>query len=124
MSPRGRSRRSILGVAVAIALAAAAGCGEDDEPRGADLTETRCPLVQAGDGNAYLPADDSFDTAELVGEPFERARATAAEHGCDVVVAKRDGEGVPVPTDIDPARIYVYTQDGVVTEIEGVGGGI
>ena len=27
-------------------------------------------------------------------------------------------------TDFDPKRIYVYTEDGVVTEIEGVGGGI
>ena len=34
------------------------------------------------------------------------------------------GKGVPVTTDFDPARIYVYTENGVVTEIEGVGGGI
>ena len=35
-----------------------------------------------------------------------------------------DGEGKPVPTDVDPERIYVYIEDGVVTEIEGVGGGL
>jgi hypothetical protein len=40
------------------------------------------------------------------------------------VVSLEDGKGVPVPIDIDPKRIYVYTEDGVVTEIEGVGGGI
>ncbi len=41
-----------------------------------------------------------------------------------VVVAKEDGKGLPVPADVDPKRIYVYTEDGKVTEIEGVGGGI
>ena len=70
------------------------------------------------------PAKDSFDTAELIGRQFETARAEAAGHGCELVVAMRDGAGVAVPTDIDPKRIYVYTEDDVVTEIEGVGGGI
>jgi hypothetical protein len=120
-------RRSIL--CVAVALAALSGCGDDDgKAAGEDLTAIRCPLVptgeQVGGVDQYAPAEDSFDTAELVGEPLEQARTTAAEHGCDVVVAMRDGEGVPVPTDLDPTRIYVYTDDGVVTEIEGVGGGI
>jgi hypothetical protein len=35
-----------------------------------------------------------------------------------------DGTGQPVPTDVDPTRIYVYTENDVVTEIEGVGGGL
>ncbi len=116
-SPRGRSRWSILAVAGAAVLAT--GCGGADEPRGEDLTETRCPLTQSGE-----PAENSFDTAELVGEPLEQATTKAAEHGCEIVVAKRDGEGEPVPTDVDPKRIYLYTEDGVVSEIEGVGGGI
>lgn len=111
----------MLGVLLVLALVG--GCGDDGEKAGGgDLTATRCPLV--ADGDRYVPADDSFDTAELVGEPLERARSTASDHGCEVVVAMRDGEGLPVPTDVDPSRIYVYTDDGVVTEIEGVGGGI
>ena len=40
------------------------------------------------------------------------------------VVAMEDGKGLPVATDVDPKRIYVYTEDGVVTQVEGVGGGI
>ena len=115
-----------MAAAAALALG---GCGGDgDEPeQGADLTRLRCPLVASGEVGGvqqYRPADDAFDTAELIGQGIDEAGATAGEHGCEVVVAKRDGEGLPVPTDVDPERIYVYTEDGVVTEIEGVGGGI
>jgi hypothetical protein len=126
---RGRRMvRARLGLAVAGAIALA-GCGGDDQkPEGRDLTAVRCPLVatgeQVGGVDRYEPAKDSFDTAELIGQQVEKARFAAAGHGCEVVVAMRDGEGVAVPTDIDPKRIYVYTEHGVVTEIEGVGGGI
>jgi hypothetical protein len=41
-----------------------------------------------------------------------------------VVVSMQDGRSMPVPVDIDPKRIYVYTKGGVVTEIESVGGGL
>lgn len=114
-------------VALACALA---GCGGADEerPEGADLTAIRCPLVATGEKvggvTQYEPAADSFDTGELLGDRFDDARATAADHGCELVVSMRDGKGQPVPADIDPKRVYVYTEDGVVTEIEGVGGGI
>jgi hypothetical protein len=108
---------------LAVACALLAGCGGGDEqPEGADLTAVRCPLVKTGD--RYEPAKDSFDTSELIGQRLEDARATASEHGCEIVESLRDGEGLPVPTDIDPKRVYVYTEDGVVTEIEGVGGGL
>ena len=118
-------RRSIWVLGIALAVAVGSGCGGgDDEPTGSDLTAIRCPLVQVDGSDRYQPAKDSFDTAELIGKRLEDAEATAAEHGCEAVVAKRDGEGLPVPTDVDPTRIYVYTEDDVVTEIEGVGGGI
>jgi len=118
----------MLGVAAA-AVVALAGCGGGDEPpAGKDLTALRCPLVpageQAGGVQQYRPAEDAFDTSELIGEPLDDAGAAAAEHGCEIEVAKEDGKGLPVPADVDPKRIYVYTEDGVVTEIEGVGGGI
>jgi hypothetical protein len=123
---RGGTRALSLAFACGILLA---GCGDDEQrPQGADLTAVRCPLVATGEEvggvERYEPADDSFDTSELIGAQFGDAQATAAEHGCDIVVSMRDGEGQPVPTDIDPRRVYVYTEDGVVTEIEGVGGGI
>jgi len=96
-----------------------AGCGGDDPPEGRDLTALRCPL--AADGR---PAENAFDTAELIGKPIAEAETAAAEHTCEIVVAQEDGRGLPVPADTDPKRIYVYTEDGVVTEIEGVGGGL
>src|SRR4051794_20950035 len=93
-------------VAVVVAIAFLAGCGGEKAAKGSDLTTIRCPAEHAA---------NSFDTAELIGNKLDDARQTAAGHGCDVVVAMKDGEGVPVPIDVDPKRIYVYTENGVVT---------
>jgi hypothetical protein len=115
-------RRQLVGAAAVLVLVAAGCGGDDEEPAGSNLNALRCPLVQSG--NTYKPAKDSFDTAELIGQRLEEAEATAGEHGCEIVVAMEDGAGQPVPTDIDPERSDVDTEKGVVTEIEGVGGGI
>ena len=56
--------------------------------------------------------------------PLADAEAKAAEHRCTIVVSIEDGTGMPVPIDVDPTRIYVYTEKDVVTQIEGVGGGL
>jgi hypothetical protein len=127
-----RTRGIIAGAIVAalvIGAVALATLGDDERaPAGADLTTLRCPLVATPtttDGQPrYEPAPDAFDTGELIGLPLDEARAAAAEHGCEIVVSLEDGKGLPVPIDVDPKRIYVYTEDGAVTEIEGVGGGI
>ena len=118
-------------VLLGLSLALLAGCGGDDdagEPAGTDLNAVRCPMVPTGDFTGgveqFEPAKDSFDTAELIDQKLADAEKTAAEHGCNVVVSMEDGKGVPVTTDFDPARIYVYTEKDVVTQIEGVGGGI
>lgn len=119
-------KRTLL---LACALAAG-GCGGDsdaDAPRGRDLTAVECPMertVQPNGEERYAPAENAFDTAELLGEKVKPARAKAAEHGCEIVVASEDGRGRPVPIELDPTRIYVFVERGVVTYIEGVGGGI
>ena len=121
---------AVIVAGLAVGGLALASLGDEDErpTRGADLTALKCPLVptaRSADGQQeYEPAPDAFDTAELIGLRLDDARSLAAEHGCDIVVSVEDGRGVPVPIDVDPKRIYVYTQDGAVTEIEGVGGGI
>ena len=112
-------RPTSLAILLSALLLGLAGCGDDDPPEGRDLTALQCPLTAEGE-----PAENAFDTSELIGERLEDAEATAAEHTCVIVVAMEDGKGLPVPADVDPKRIYVYTEDGVVTEIEGVGGGI
>ena len=120
-------RRNLAALGIGIVLLA--GCGGDDEqePTGQDLTAVKCPLEATGkqvDGiDEYLPAKNAFDTKTLLGKPLAEAESIAADHGCTVVVAIKDGEGQPVTTDIDPARITVYTEDDDVTQIEGVGGG-
>jgi hypothetical protein len=112
-------RCAVVTATVAFACVVFAGCGGDKPAKGADLTKVRCPATASG-----RPAAGSFDTAELVGMPLADAQTRASRAGCDVVVAMKDGKGVPVPIDVDPKRIYVYTEHGAVTEIEGVGGGI
>ncbi len=121
-----RTRRA-LGALLAgvIVCGLLAGCGDEKEPpKGVDLTAVRCPLVPKGDTGQFEPAKNAFDTAELVGLELGDAEAKAAEHGCNVVVSMEDDKGLPVSTELDPTRIFVHTEDGAVSEIEGVGGGL
>ncbi len=60
----------------------------------------------------------------LLNLPLEEARQKAAEKGCEIAVSVQDGAGQPVPIELNPKLIYVYTEKGRVTQIEGVGGGI
>ena len=123
---------AVVAVAVlavgSIALAARGGDEENEKPStSSDLTALKCPL-EAVDPNVpepeYRPAKDAFDTSELLDKPLTDARTIAQRHGCEVIVSVQDGSGLPVPLDFDPTRIYVYTEKDVVTEIEGVGGGL
>ena len=122
--------RSTLPVALALTLVTA-GCGGDDDdesaPEGQDLTAIECPMERAGREAGvpqFEPAENAFNTGELIGLELSEASATAGEHGCDIIVSIADGEGQPVPVEINLKAIYVYTEDDVVTQIEGVGGGI
>ena len=123
----GRIRKSITGLVLALALVAA-GCGDDDaEPEATDLTAIQCPMEQVGEEAGqpqFEPAENAFNTAELIGMELADAQARAAEHDCEIIVSIADVKGQPVPIELNPKAIYVYTEDGVVTEIEGVGGGI
>ena len=121
-------------VAVAVlavaSIAIAARGGEEEKPnKGTDLTAIKCPLEPTGatgDGGEpeYKPAKDAFDTAELIGLKLADARKKASAKGCDIVVSVKDGAGQPVPIELNPKLIYLYTAKDVVTQIEGVGGGI
>jgi hypothetical protein len=120
---------SSLPLALAFLLAVA-GCGDDDDeaaPVAEDLTAIECPMERAGREAGvpqFEPAENAFDTSELIGLELSEASALAGEHGCEVIVSIADGEGQPVPVEINLKAIYVYTEDDVVTQIEGVGGGI
>jgi hypothetical protein len=120
-------------VAVALlaiaSIAIAARSGDDKKAtKGTDLSVVRCPLEPTGKtvgGVAeYKPAKDAFNTAELVGLKLDDAKKKAAGKRCDIIVSVKDGAGQPVPIELNPKLIYVYTEKDVVTQIEGVGGGI
>ena len=91
----------------------------DPVPAGTDAASST-PAVSRN----CKPAKDAFDTAELLDLPLEEARQKAAEKGCEIAVSVQDGAGQPVPIELNPKLIYVYTEKGRVTQIEGVGGGI
>lgn len=125
----------MLALAVVVLLAgasiaiAARGDKEETTSKGTNLNALRCPLEPTGktgaDGQPELrAAKDAFDTAALIGLPLEQARQKAAGSGCDIVVSVQDGAGQPVPIELNPKLIYVYTEQGRITQIEGVGGGI
>jgi hypothetical protein len=117
-------------LAVASIAIAARGGEEDNKPKkGTDLTAIRCPLEPTGATDAggepeYRPAKNAFDTAKLIGLKLDEARKMASSSGCDIVVSVKDGAGQPVPIELNPKLIYVYTENDAVTQIEGVGGGI
>jgi hypothetical protein len=117
-------------VLLAIAsIAIAARSGDDKKAtKGTDLSVIRCPLEPTGKtvGGVpeYRPAKDAFNTAELVGLTLADARKKAGQNRCDVIVSIKDGVGQQVPIELNPKLIYVYTEKEVVTQIEGVGGGI
>ncbi|MEU8175443.1 hypothetical protein AB0C14_21395 [Microbispora hainanensis] len=130
-----RVHRRLLSVAAAtvsitIGALTLTGCSGDSgeaKTEGRDLTALQCPMVetgQSGGADQYRPAENAFDTAELLGLELAEAREKAARHNCEIVVSREDDKSLPVPIEIDLSRIYVYTAHGVVSEIEGVGGGL
>ena len=118
-----------LACAIALGLVVA-GCGGDDDaeaPVAQDLTTIYCPMERAGREAGvpqFEPAENALDTSELIGLGLDEAGSLAAEHDCEIIVSVADGEGQPVPIEINLKAVYVYTEDDVVTQIEGVGGGI
>ena len=114
---------------VSIAIAARGDNEEDKKPTGTNLNAISCPLEETGKLDAggqpeLRPAKNAFDTAVLLNLPLEEARQKAAEKGCEIAVSVQDGAGQPVPIELNPKMIYVYTEKGRVVQIEGVGGGI
>ena len=117
---------ALAGASVAIA---ARGGEEETTKTGTNLSAIRCPLEPTGKNDAggqpeLRPAKNAFNTAELLGLSVDDARQKASAKGCDIVVSMQDGAGQPVPIELNPKLIYVYTEKGRVTQIEGVGGGI
>ncbi len=104
----------LAGVSIAIA---ARGDEEEKKTAGTNLTEIRCPLeptgkLDAGGQPELKPAKDAFDTAELLDLPLEEARQKAGAKGCEIAVSVQDGAGQPVPIELNPKLIYVYTEKG------------
>ena len=72
----------------------------------------------------YRPTKDAFDTAELLDKPLADAVRSRSATGVRSSSRSRTAAACPVPLGLQPPRIYVYTEKGIVTQIEGVGGGL
>jgi len=119
----------VVVLAVASIALAARGGDEETTTKGSNLSALKCPLELTGKTGAggqpeLKPAKNAFDTGTLIGLPVDEARQKAGANGCDIVVSVQDGAGQQVPIELNPKLIYVYTEKGRVTQIEGVGGGI
>jgi hypothetical protein len=61
-----------------------------------------------------------FDAREVLGREVPDAEALARRAGCSVQVVKRDSENLPGIVNLDPSRIDVVVEDGIVTRIDSV----
>lgn len=135
-------RRGLCGRAAPIALSAGAalllalaGCGDDSEQTtGGGVTGTSAEPGQGEPTIPELPRNDdpaavvctgpprgTFDATAIVGDSVADAKGAAAEQGCSVRVAMRDGEGLALTQDFRPDRVNVAVEDGEVTEIIDIG---
>lgn len=131
---RGRAAPIALSAAAALLLALA-GCGDDsEETTGGAVTGTSAdsepgeptlPELPRNDDPAAVtctgPPRGTFDATAIVGDPVADAKSAAAEQGCSVRVAMRDGEGLALTQDFRPDRVNVAVEDGEVTEIIDIG---
>lgn len=67
------------------------------------------------------PPQGTFDATAVVGESLDAASEAAADEGCQIRVAIRDGEGLALTQDFRPDRVNVAVEDGTVTEIVDIG---
>jgi hypothetical protein len=75
-----------------------------------------CPRQQPGPP----PRAETFDARELVGMRVKKARSTAATHGCQVRVVRRNGEPLVVTQDFRTDRVNVAVRHRVVKRIVGI----
>lgn len=132
---------ALVAGAALIAALLAFGCGDDDgSGEGAESgtgpdAVTSTNLDPAGDQTipdlpvntdpkrvqCTGPPEGVFDATSVVGSTLARAKEAAAEEGCQIRVAVRDGEPLALTQDYRPDRVNVAVEDGEVTEIIDIG---
>jgi hypothetical protein len=110
------ARTALAALLAAAALAAAlAGCGQAAAPPASKPVGE--PIACPSDA----PPGKTLDARTLVGVSERRAAATADRHGCTMVAVARDGERFSITANVDPRRVQVEVDGGVVTRIVKVG---
>jgi hypothetical protein len=111
-----RGATALCSLVAALALAA---CGSDDsgdtDPPATTATADEAPI------SCPSHRQDAFDAQQVVGESVQGAERLAERHGCSVRVIERDGEPLAGTDDLVPSRINVVVENGLVTQVAGVG---
>ena len=103
--------------AALLAAAALAGCGQA-APRAHTATKPPGKPIPCP---ADAPAGKALDARAVVGVGERRAKAMADRHGCTLVAVIRDGERFSITANVDPRRLQVEVNGGVVTRVVTVG---
>jgi len=116
------SKRLVAALLAVAALVAACG-GDDGAPEVVRPAQpVWCPTDRDPNGVRLRGVTrGDFDARRLLGRPEDEARRIARAAGCEVRVARRDGEGLPGIANLDSRRINVAVTDGRVVEIISVG---
>jgi hypothetical protein len=114
--------RTALCVLILSGLAAFSACGDESETTS---TASQSPSPHAAHHHCpFGPqrANQTFDTREMIGLDLDAAKDLAAEHGCEVRVSERDGEGLLVTSDSRFDRVDVAVEGEEVIDVYGTRG--
>jgi hypothetical protein len=100
----------------------AAGCGGEGGGIARPDEPLWCPTDRGPTGEPLRGSQrGTFDARLVLGRQEDQGRSLARGAGCEVRVARRDGEELPGILDLDPRRINVAVEDDTIVEVLDIG---